>query len=167
MHQKVLILNNEQVSRKIDRIAYQIYENNFEEGTVMIAGIVDRGYLLASKIAEKLKSISDLNIELVKLVPERNNMIAGDVKMQPLKSVENKSIVVVDDVLNTGTTLIHCLKHFLSHPVKKLATAVLVDRNHKDFPVKVDFIGLQVSTTMKEHIQVEFGVDGKTEAYLV
>lgn len=167
MPQKVMILNSEQVSRKIDRIAYQIYENNFDEKTVIIAGLVERGYLLAGKVAERLKAISDLEIELVKVIPERNNLISGDVKLEPNISLDNKVIIVIDDVLNTGNTLIHCLKHFLSVPVKKLSTAVLVDRNHKDFPVKVDFIGLQVSTTMKEHIQVEFGPDGKTEAYLV
>jgi pyrimidine operon attenuation protein/uracil phosphoribosyltransferase len=166
MSQKVLILTDEQIRQKIDRIAYQIYENNFDEQTIIIAGIVDRGYLLASKISEKLRSISELNVELVKLMPERNNLINGDVKMEPSTELNDKVIVVVDDVLNTGNTLIHCMKHFLSIPLKKLSTAVLVDRNHKDFPVKVDYIGLQVSTTMQEHIQVEFR-EGVTEAYLV
>jgi pyrimidine operon attenuation protein / uracil phosphoribosyltransferase len=166
MPQKVLILTNDQIRQKIDRIAYQIYENNHDESAVIIAGIIDRGYLLASQIAEKLGSISDLKIELVKLIPDRNNLIEGDVKMEPSTDALNKVIVVVDDVLNTGNTLIHCLKHFLSFPVKKLSTAVLVDRNHKDFPVKVDYIGLKVSTTLQEHIQVEFK-EGSTEAYLV
>lgn len=167
MPERTLLLTNDQILQKINRIAYQIYENNYDEKEVVIAGIDIRGYQLAEKISSKLNEISSLRITLLKLSPDRQNLFSGQLNVSPDHDCKDKVVVVVDDVLNTGNTLIHCLKHFLGFPLKKLSTAVLVDRNHKDFPVKVDFIGLKVSTTMQDHILVEFKSDGRTEAYLV
>ena len=76
----------------------------------------------------------------------------------------NRSVVLVDDVLSTGTTLIYGVKHFLEVPLKRLKTAVLVDRNHKKYPVKADFKGISLSTSLQEHIEVRFGEN--SEAYL-
>ena len=96
-------------------------------------------------------------------------------KKKPLTQVEtsigesdykNKSLVLVDDVLNSGTTLIYGVKYFLDVPLKRFKTAVLVNRNHKKYPVKADFKGISLSTSIKEHIQVDF-VENESKAYLV
>jgi pyrimidine operon attenuation protein/uracil phosphoribosyltransferase len=78
----------------------------------------------------------------------------------------NKGLVLVDDVLNSGTTLIYAVRHFIDVPLKKFKTAVLVDRNHKKYPVKADFKGISLSTSLLEHVQVVFEEDGNSYAYL-
>ena len=83
-----------------------------------------------------------------------------------VKDYKNKSLVLVDDVLNSGTTLIYGVKHFLDVPLKRFKTAVLVNRNHKKYPVKADFKGISLSTSIKEHIQIDF-LDKEATAYLI
>ncbi len=74
----------------------------------------------------------------------------------PPDEYRGKSLVLVDDVLNSGTTLIYGVKHFLDVPLKQFKTAVLVNRNHKKYPVKADFKGISLSTSIKEHVSVIF-----------
>ena len=74
----------------------------------------------------------------------------------------DKSVVLVDDVLHTGTTLIYAVKHFLSVPLKQCKTAVLVDRNHKKFPIKADYKGISLSTSIKENVAVQVKPNGFT-----
>ncbi len=152
-----IILTRQEIEHKIKRIAYQVYETFSDEKEVVIAGIASNGYIFAEKLAAELTKISDLKVTLCEV---RIN------KQQPLEKVEtslpsdayaNKCLVLADDVLNSGTTLIYGVKHFLDVPLKKFKTAVLVDRNHKQYPVKADFKGLSLSTSLQEHIQVVFG----------
>lgn len=148
------ILNGEQIKHKIRRIAYQIYESNIEEKEVIIAGIANNGYELARKIEKELKQISPLETRLCKVEIDKKNPL-GEIKTS-LSSDEyqNRSIVLVDDVLNSGTTLIYGVRHFLEVPLKQFRTAVLVDRNHKKYPVKADFKGLSLSTSLSETVNV-------------
>jgi pyrimidine operon attenuation protein/uracil phosphoribosyltransferase len=157
-----IILTQQEIEHKTRRIAYQIYETFSDEKEVVIAGIASNGFIFANKIAAELQRISDLNVILCEVKVN---------KQQPLEEVQtslqesqyaNKCLVLVDDVLNSGTTLIYGIKHFLEVPLKKFKTAVLVDRNHKQYPVKADFKGLSLSTSSHEHIQVVFG---ETEEY--
>lgn len=152
-----IILTKKEIEHKIKRIAYQVYETFSDEEEVVIAGIASNGYIFAEKLAAELTNISGLKVTLCEV---RIN------KQQPLEKVEtslprdayaNKCLVLADDVLNSGTTLIYGVKHFLDVPLKKFKTAVLVDRNHKQYPVKADFKGLSLSTSLQEHIQVVFG----------
>lgn len=160
-----IILNQLQISQKIKRIAYQIYETNSSENEVILAGIVGNGYIFAEKLEEVLRQISSLKITICKVSMDKKN------PLKPIKTsissadYKNKSLILVDDVLNSGTTLIYGIKHFLNVPLKKFKTAVLVNRNHKKYPVKADFKGISLSTSVKEHIQVEFSKN-KTFAYL-
>jgi pyrimidine operon attenuation protein/uracil phosphoribosyltransferase len=160
-----IILNQLQISQKIKRIAYQIYETNSSENEVILAGIVGNGYIFAEKLEEVLRQISSLKITICKVSMDKKN------PLKPIKTsissadYKNKSLILVDDVLNSGTTLIYGIKHFLDVPLKKFKTAVLVNRNHKKYPVKADFKGISLSTSVKEHIQVEFSKN-KTFAYL-
>lgn len=165
---KTLILNSRQIGQKINRIAYEIYENNYEEKQVIIAGIAPSGYLLASRIADVLKSISPIKVKLVKLEVDKEAPYDKKVKSGiSSKDATGKVVVVVDDVLNSGKTLMYGVKHFLKSPVKKISTAVLVDRDHPRYPIKADYAGMSLSTTLQEHISVELKAKGKEAVYLM
>lgn len=162
----LLILNHQQIQQKINRMAYQIFENNFAESDIVLAGIEQRGFILAQRIEAALKKFSSQNIILLSVdvekdAPYQKNqapIIAADL-------IKDKVVIVVDDVLNSGKTLIYGVNRFLHGPVKKIATLVLVDRNHKSFPVNADYVGLSLATTFKQHIKVVFSESGDA-AYL-
>ena len=164
---QTLILNSKQIQQKINRIAYQIYENNYSEKEIIVAGIADNGFILAQLIVDVLKTISSIKIKLIELKIKKENPIESESPI-PLteKELKNKVIILVDDVLNSGKTLIFGAKHFLKTPVKRLTTVVLVDRGHNCYPIKADFIGLSLSTTMLEHINVVINKKGKEAVYL-
>jgi len=163
---KTLILNNKQIEQKINRIAYEIYENNYGEKEIIIAGIVGNGFTLAEKINTVIKKIAPIKTKLIEIKINKENPAEKEIKIALTdKDLKNKVIILVDDVLNSGKTLIFGAKPFLITPVKRLTTAVLVDRGHNRYPIKADFVGLSLSTTLQEHISVELK-KGKEAAYL-
>ncbi|MDD7914163.1 phosphoribosyltransferase domain-containing protein [Polaribacter ponticola] len=161
-----IILDTIQINQKIKRIAYQIYESNSSEKEVIIAGIVGNGYIFAEKLVNTLNEISLLNVTLCKVNINKKKPLEKITTSINVKEYKNKSLVLVDDVLNSGTTLIYGVKHFLDVPLKRFKTAVLVNRNHKKYPVKADFKGISLSTSIKEHIQIDF-FEKEAKAYLV
>lgn len=162
---KNIILNHQEIQHKIRRIAYQIYESNVYEEDIILAGIESNGYILAKKLKQNLEKISDLKPVLCKVKIDKKNPLAPITTSLNQDEYINKSIVLVDDVLNSGSTLIYGVKHFLDVPLKQFKTAVLVNRNHKKYPVKADFKGISLSTSLNEHIEII--LSGKTyEAYL-
>ncbi len=153
---KSLVLNKEQLQQKIDRLAWQIYEQNYKEKEIIIAGIAKRGVLVAQKLADKLMEISSVKVKLSTIRLDKDNPYEKEIEVDITEAeFKDKVLILVDDVLNSGKTLIYGTKHFLSVPLKRLSTVVLVDRNHNRFPIKADFVGLSLSTTLKEHISVE------------
>jgi len=161
-----IILNSLQINQKTKRIGYQIYESNSKEKEIIIAGIVGNGYVFAEKLVDILKDISTLKVTLCEVKINKKNPLDLITTSLDVVDYENKSLVLVDDVLNSGATLIYGIKHFLNVPLKRFKTAVLVNRNHKKYPVKADFKGISLSTSIKEHVQVEFS-DKKDVAYLL
>ncbi len=151
-----IILNNQQIEHKIKRIAFQIYESNVNETELILAGISKSGFLFAKRLKTVLEEISDLKIELCEVKIDKKNPLKAVETSLPSSAYINKSIVLTDDVLNSGTTLIYGVKHFLEVPLKQFKTAVLVDRSHKKFPVKADFKGISLSTSFHEMVQVHF-----------
>ena len=150
------ILNTNQIKKIVKRIAYQIHENNLEYPEIILIGVHKNGYTLAEKINKELKQISKSNIKLVSIKINKKNPLEEielDCKKEYLK---NKVIVLVDDVLHTGKTLIYCVKHLLEITPKNFNTVVLIDRNHKKFPIKVDFKGISLSTFISAHVEVVF-----------
>ncbi len=164
----LLILNHQQIQQKLDRIAYQILEDNLAEQELIIAGIMPQGSLIARRLKEKLDNIapfksSVINIEIDKQSTSLSARLDADVN-----TCTNKVVILVDDVLNSGKTLAYGFGVFLNVPLKKLRTVVLVDRNHKDFPVSTDFSGIALSTILKEHVEVKLSETGSEDAvYLV
>jgi pyrimidine operon attenuation protein/uracil phosphoribosyltransferase len=151
-----IILDQKQIDHKIRRIAYQIYENNVSEKEVVIAGIFENGFVFAKKIKTVIEKISPIKVIMCKVMIDKKNPIEPITTSLESKIYKNKSLVLVDDVLHSGTTLIYGIKHFLQVPLKQFNTAVLVDRNHKKYPVKADFKGISLSTSINENVSVVF-----------
>jgi pyrimidine operon attenuation protein / uracil phosphoribosyltransferase len=161
------ILNADQIDKKITRIAYEIYEEHASEKEVVLAGTGSGGYELAQKLEQVLKRISPLKISLMKVLADKNALQEeGGVKLDTKVSLAGKTVILVDDVLNTGKMLSYCMKTILRFPVKSLKIAVLVDRNHTLFPIKSDYTGLSIATTLQEHIQVNLKTKGKESVIL-
>ncbi len=160
------ILNHHQIEHIIRRIAYQILEANVEEKRIFVAGIEGGGLDFAKKIQSVLKQITEAEILLCKVKMDKTNPLKSGVTTSiPEDEYKNSSIVLVDDVLNSGSTLIYGVHHFLKTPLKQLKTAVLVNRNHKRYPVKADYKGISLSTSLQEHVHVRFKPK-KDEVYL-
>jgi pyrimidine operon attenuation protein/uracil phosphoribosyltransferase len=151
-----IILNNQQINHKIKRIAFQIYENNINEDSIVLAGIAKNGFIFAQKLKLVLEEISHLNILLCEVNINKKRPLENISTSLLSEEYTNKSLVLVDDVLSAGTTLMYAVKHFLDVPLKQFQTAVLVNRNHKKYPIKADFKGISLSTSLQEHITVEF-----------
>jgi pyrimidine operon attenuation protein / uracil phosphoribosyltransferase len=161
------ILNADQIAKKITRIAYEIYEENASEKEVVLAATDSGGYELAQKLEQALKKISPLKITLTKVAVNRDKLsIEGGIKLDKKINLAGKTVILVDDVLNTGQMLSYCMKTILQFPVKCLRIAVLVDRNHTLFPIKSDYTGLSIATTLQEHIQVNLKTKGKESVIL-
>ncbi len=152
----VLILNHSEINHKIKRIAYQIYESNVDESNIILAGIANSGFTLAKKLKKELEEISDITVHLCEVKINKKNPLQEITTSIAPEEYKNQSLVLVDDVLNSGTTLIYGVRHFLDVPLKQFRTAVLVDRSHKKFPVKADFKGISLSTSLNETVKVKF-----------
>lgn len=152
---KTLILNKEQIQQKSKRIAYQILEDNFEEQAIVLVGIADRGYIFAKRLQIILQEIApDKEIELIQVNIQKTKRTLEATTDQPVEAAKNKVVIIVDDVLNSGRTLAYALAAFINVPLKKMRTAVLIDRSHHQFPIYSDFYGTKLSTILKEHVEV-------------
>ncbi|WP_298352168.1 phosphoribosyltransferase family protein [uncultured Dokdonia sp.] len=150
------ILDHTAIQHKIKRIAFQIYESNANEEEIILAGIANNGYKFAERLADVLSEISPIKTTLCKVTMDKKNPLGTvETSMSP-EEYKDKSVILIDDVLNSGTTLVYGVKHFLNVPLKRFKTAVLVNRNHKKYPVKADFKGISLSTSLNESVKVTF-----------
>lgn len=150
------VLDHQAIQHKIKRIAFQIYESNASEKEVILAGIADNGYKFAERLSQALMDISPVKIILCKVTMDKKRPLGTVQTSLDPSEYQDKSVVLIDDVLNSGTTLIYGVKHFLEVPLKRFKTAVLVNRNHKKYPVKADFKGISLSTSLQESVKVTF-----------
>lgn len=159
------ILTKQQIQHKISRIAYEIYENNYLEKKIYIAGIPS-GYELAKLLVRELKKISPFEISLLKIEFSQEKLSDGSIKVDcDPQELRGNVLILVDDVLHTGKTFLHSLRPFLDVDVKKIETVVLVNRSHKLFPISSDYTGYELSTTLNDHIEVVLK-SGKFGVYL-
>lgn len=148
------------ITRKVRRIAFEILEDNYEEEQLIIAGICrdDEGYQLAELLSEELKAIGGPQVSLTAINLDKKDPTASEIKLGLDQSmVDNKVVIIVDDVANTGRTLLYAIRPLLELSPKKIRIAVLVDRQHKAYPVCADYVGTSLSTTLHEHIDVHMG----------
>lgn len=164
----MLILDQKQIKLKIKRLAHQIAEQNHARESIILAGINNNGLRIANLIATELKKIVTSKIVVTNLhlnpAYPTEHPITIDIKKN--ENLNNKTIIVVDDVANTGRTLFYSFKPLMEYLPFKLEVAVLVDRTHKLFPIKVDYMGLSLATTMKENIEVKVIDTEQMEVYL-
>ena len=150
---KNYILTPEVAEKKLKRMAYEILENNFGETQFILAGIRENGYDIARAIQSLLHEIAGIKAELIALRLDKKNpqTVILDRQLDYLEQI----VIIIDDVSNSGKTLLYALKPFLDNMPKKIQTLVLVERSHNAFPVKPDYVGLSIATTLQEHIYVE------------
>ena len=149
------ILDSNQINQKILRLSWQVFEDNFSEKEIILVGIGEQGLLIAEQVKFHLNTISKLKTTVFRIDVDRDkpfNKVSTEFTENDYK---NKVIVLIDDVLHSGKTLTYAFKTFLDTSVKKMAVLVLIDRNHNTFPVKANYVGLSLSTTLKEYIEVE------------
>lgn len=158
MSDKRKILDKAQLDQKVNRLAWEIYEKNYNEKELIIAGIESRGVDLALRISDAINNISDVNVVTSKISIDKKNPLSSEVKISLNPSdYKGKVIILVDDVLNSGRTLMYASKELLSVSLSKLSIAVLVHRNHSSYPIHAEFVGLSLSTTLQDHVNVVFG----------
>jgi len=152
--EKNYILNREVAANKLKRMAFEILENNFEETGFILAGIRESGTVIARNIQLLLEEIAPGTVtELITVSLDKKN--PKEVTLSPKTDFQNKVVILIDDVSNSGKTLLHAIKPFLDSNPKKIQTLVLVERSYTTFPVKPDYVGLSIATTLQEHIYVE------------
>ena len=153
--EKTLILDERQVQQKIKRMAFEIFEHNFHEKSIIVAGIEGQGYILAKLLVKQVQAISPLEVTLVKITVNKVAPSQQEITLDcDVKALKKKCIVLVDDVLNTGRTFAYGMKPFLDVEVKKIETAVLVNRSHTLFPIYPQYTGYALATTIKDHVEV-------------
>ncbi len=165
MSKKNYILTKEVAQKKLQRMAYEIVEKNAGESHLILAGIKESGLIIAKKINDLLQPIYKGQLSLIEISLDKRN--PTEINISPSIDLNDKIIIVTDDVVNSGKTLLYALKPFLSFHVKKIQTLVLVERTHKAFPVTSDYVGLSVATTVQEHIVVETEGGEILGAYLI
>lgn len=153
--EKKQILSTAQIKQKIKRIAFEIYEQNHNVKRLVIAGIDDMGLKLSELIKAEVEKISDLRCHLVRIDIDKEATSQPLVKHSQLPDLSDCTLIIVDDVLNSGKTMVHAFDPFLKQNVRKIQTAVLVNRSHKRFPIAVDYKGLELATTIQDHIEVQ------------
>lgn len=162
--ERTIILDKERINWKMQRMAYEIWENFSNEKSVTLIGIEGSGAILAKSLVKRLKEISTLKVELIIIKMNKRKPLSSDILID--EDLSGKSLVLIDDVANSGKTLLYALAPILRYEPKKVMIAVLVDRRHKSFPITPDIIGHSVSTTLQEHIEVETEGEYITAAYL-
>ena len=158
------ILTEEVAEKKMRRMAYEILENNFGEKEFVLAGIRESGLVIARNIQSLLREIGEVSTELIGIALDKR--MPDEVRLSKDIPLNDKVVIVIDDVANSGKTLLYALKPFLAFHPKKIQALVLVERRHNAFPVKPDYVGLSIATTLQEHIYVEVEGEHVKGAYL-
>ncbi len=153
---QTLILNREQIHQKLKRIAYQVYEQHHDEKELVMIAIENKGLELANRLLPLLREISGAKLDLYSLKMDKKNPMGTMELSHTGADFSGKAVILVDDVLNSGKTLIYAAQFVLTQQVKRLTTVVLVDRQHRQFPIRADFVGMSLSTTLQDHINVQF-----------
>ncbi len=162
------LLDARQIKQKIERLAIEILEHNFDEKELIFAGINNTGTLVAERLKTEIQRISpDVSIKMATISLSPANPLEKEVGFDmKVSDLEGKVVIVIDDVVNTGRTLHYAMKPFFSTLPKKIEVAVLVDRKHKSFPIVADYVGLSLATTLKENIHVDIRGAKEEAVYL-
>ena len=165
MEEKSIVLSEAEIHQKIDRIAFQIYENTFEQSILYVGGISGNGFLLAEQLIACLNKISDQSIRLFELSIHKDEPLHHDINLSIAdEDLSKATVILVDDVINSGRTMSYAVRKILENEVNVLKIATLVNRTHRRFPVHADFVGLDIASTLQDHIRVD--LEEKPVAFL-
>lgn len=160
MKEESIVLNQTQINQKMERIAFQIYENTFEEHSIFVGGISGNGFLLAERIVAKLSGISDQNIRLFEVTVNKENPLDNEIALSIDDSdLSQSTVIIFDDVINSGRTMMYAVRRILNNNLKVLKVATLLNRTHRRYPVQAEFVGLNIATTLRDRIVVELGAN--------
>jgi pyrimidine operon attenuation protein/uracil phosphoribosyltransferase len=155
---KTTVLNQHQIQQKINRIAYEILENNFESEKLFLIGIKGNGCELAKRLAKILEEISVQEIKQAQISVDKHHPLDHEITLSiSTEEIENQTVILIDDVINSGITMQYALVKLLEKPTNRIKTVALVDRKHRKYPIRVDYVGLTLSTTLQDRIEVDFG----------
>lgn len=155
MSSQTLILDHKQIGQRLNRLAWQVYEQCSDEKEIILAGIGKNGFILAERLGKIVSEISPLNVRVTRVELNKDVPLEHPISIEVnAEDCKGKTVLVIDDVSNSGKTLMYGVKPFLELPVKAIFTLVLVDRDHSRYPVKTNFVGLSLATTLQEHISV-------------
>lgn len=158
MKTKSIVLDRRQIAQKTERIAFEIMENTFETPKIYVGGITGNGFLFAERLVKTLNEISSQEIRLFEVTVDKEAPAKRQVSLSiPENELNSATVILVDDVINSGRTLIYAVKKLLDHEVQILKVATLVNRTHRRYPVHADFVGLNIATTLKDTIMVSLG----------
>lgn len=164
------ILDDRQIRQKIKRIAIEILEHNFGEAEIILAGLNNNGLGFAQLLMAELQPITPKGtlVSLTRIRLNPANPVEYDPTIDmPAEALRGKPVIIVDDVANTGRTVFYAVQPLLKALPKKVEVAVLIDRKHKSFPVKADYVGLSLATTMLENIEVRIRGEKGMAVFLV
>ena len=163
---RTVILSSSEIEHKLNRMAYEIAEDNYDEKEIFLIGIKRRGTWLANELSHRIQKIADLDIQIKTILLDKRNPLNEDIDFnQEVEALNGKVVILVDDVANSGRTMCYAIKPLLSYLPKKIRVAVLVDRMHKKFPIISDYVGLSLSTTLQEYITFDLE-DSEPSVYL-
>lgn len=157
-----LVLDHSRIQRIIERLAHQIMEEVHHENEVVLAGVYPNGNLLAERLKKHIEKRISIKVLQADVKLDKNNPLSAPVEVNTNGiSLQNKTVILADDVMNSGKTTAFAITKLLESGARKIKTVVLVERNHKDFPIKADFVGYSLSTNLHDHVTVEFGSEDK------
>ncbi|MBI3143056.1 MAG: hypothetical protein HYZ16_09530 [Bacteroidetes bacterium] len=161
------ILDNEKAGAILRRMSIEIWEKNFKAERIILVGIADKGFSLANTLADTLEQVGcSIPVLRWKLQMDKERPLDGPLEIRgELPPAPGDAVVVVDDVLYTGKTLMHAMLPFVHRGHATIQLAVLVFRDYLRYPIRPDFIGISLASTIMEHVEVRMDAQC-TEAYL-
>ena len=161
----IMILDKDTAEKKMRRMAMEIAERNHDKSSLILIGIKENGIFIAHKIAEFLKPNFVGDIDIIELSMDKRN--PGEIVLSKSIDFNGQSVILIDDVANSGSTMLYAMKPLLEFHPAQIETVILVERTHKKFPVAVNYVGLSVATTQQENIIVEVESGEVSKAYIV
>ena len=162
------ILDHNEIFARLKRMAYEIYENNYQQSEMLVIARDQRGGFIAEKLVSFLSELSPIKVTLIDAEVDQSESLPGVSLSAELEDLTGKAILVVDDVLYSGFTMLSVVSILLQLEPSTIQTAVLIDRGHRKMPISADYVGLELSTTLHQHVSVRIDEDEeKAEVFLV